>query len=137
MVSRVEYHIPNNLFHAMRDYYKQSVAPLDCEALPDALHLWNKLANDAQFIPATVTITGPQTFTAIPLQAASPVAHHHAYGQVNDGKIDMAEFAAAVEPAMKYLNERFNPHARIIIERSGAEIVTGLALHNTNKFVRD
>lgn len=46
-------------------------------------------------------------------------------------------FAIAAEPLMKFLAENYNPHAVVIVNASGAELLTGELTHNTEKFLVD
>lgn len=48
-----------------------------------------------------------------------------------------AAFVAAVTPLMKYLAENHNPHTSAIITSTGAEIVSGEMVHNTNEHLVD
>ena len=49
----------------------------------------------------------------------------------------MGEFFKVVEPVMEFINAHFDPHTRVIIDCTSAEILSGLATHNTMKFVKD
>jgi hypothetical protein len=49
----------------------------------------------------------------------------------------MGEFYAAVDPVMELINKYFDPHTRVIIDCTNAEILSGIATHNTMKFVKD
>ena len=46
------------------------------------------------------------------------------------------DFINIVEPAIKWLNENANPHAKIIIDICGAELVYGQMAHRTEEFIK-
>ena len=46
-------------------------------------------------------------------------------------------FERAVEPAMKWLAENRDPHAKIIVDSGSAELVSGEIAHQTDKFIKD
>lgn len=57
--------------------------------------------------------------------------------EIYGSKATIEEFRAAVEPAMKFLCDHFDPHTKIILDCTSAEILSGLDSHITLKFVRD
>jgi len=52
-------------------------------------------------------------------------------------KSDIAEFEKLAKPLIKYLNDKFNPHTEIIIDTTGARIVSGECAFYTQEFIRD
>jgi hypothetical protein len=48
-----------------------------------------------------------------------------------------SEFVNLSKPLIKYLNDNFNPHTKIIIEADGAEIVSGEMSYRTEEFIKD
>lgn len=46
-------------------------------------------------------------------------------------------FQKAVEPLMKYLAKNYHPHTKCIVENNIAELVEGIEVHNTDKFILD
>lgn len=46
-------------------------------------------------------------------------------------------FAQAAEPLIKWLAENVNPHHSVIVTATGAELLSGEKIHNTEKFLRD
>ncbi len=49
----------------------------------------------------------------------------------------LKEFEEAVKPLMKYLAENHHPHTSVIVTSNSSEIVEGLAVFNTNEFIKD
>jgi hypothetical protein len=47
------------------------------------------------------------------------------------------EFEALSKPLIKFLNDNFNPHSKIIIEPDGAEVVSGEMSVRTQEFILD
>jgi hydrogenase maturation factor HypE len=63
---------------------------------------------------------------------------------VNEYKNELAnptkrseEFAELVKPLIKYLNEKQDPHTKIIIDCTSAEMVRGEMGFSTNEFLND
>jgi hypothetical protein len=48
----------------------------------------------------------------------------------------MRAFVKAAEPLMKYLASH-HPHMSVIVTVNNAELVEGLMIHNTQKFIKD
>ncbi len=51
-------------------------------------------------------------------------------------KMDL-EFKEAVEPAIRYLLKNHNPHTKIYIDYSTAELLCGEKCHNLNNEITD
>ena len=47
------------------------------------------------------------------------------------------ELYEATASAMKYLNDNYHPHAKIIVTVNSAEVVSGELIHHTNEFIKD
>lgn len=47
------------------------------------------------------------------------------------------EFEALTRPVIEWLNANFNPHVKVIVEVTGAELTTGVACYTTDDFIRD
>lgn len=52
-------------------------------------------------------------------------------------KEQIKEFEEAAKPLMKFLNENCNPHTTVIVEPTGAEILSGSASFQSQEFVKD
>lgn len=52
-------------------------------------------------------------------------------------KADMEEFEELSKPLIKFLNDTFNPHTKIIIDTTSAEIVSGECAFYTEEYVKD
>jgi hypothetical protein len=50
---------------------------------------------------------------------------------------DISEFEKLARPLIKYLNDKFNPHTEIIIDTTGARIVSGECAFYTTDFLCD
>lgn len=48
-----------------------------------------------------------------------------------------AEFKVLTRPLIEWLNANFNPHVKVIVEVTGAELTTGVACYTTDDFIRD
>lgn len=48
-----------------------------------------------------------------------------------------ASFIEAANPLIKWLNDNIHPHAKVIVECDGAELVEGLLSHPTTEFIKD
>ena len=46
-------------------------------------------------------------------------------------------FEELAKPLIKWLNENTNPHSKIIIDSTSAELVSGEMAINTNEFLKD
>jgi hypothetical protein len=51
--------------------------------------------------------------------------------------MDKTGFEEAVRPLMKWLAENKNPHTRVIVESSTAEVVEGVEVFNTDEYIVD
>ena len=47
------------------------------------------------------------------------------------------EFETAMRPAIKYLNDRHNPHDKVIISTGSAELVCGELTFVTDDYIKD
>lgn len=47
------------------------------------------------------------------------------------------EFCKKTEALIKFLNNNFHPHAKIIITTNNAELVEGVMNHKTNRYIND
>lgn len=47
------------------------------------------------------------------------------------------EFEAAVKPLIKWINDKCDPHTKVIVEPTCAEVVSGEQVFNTTEFVND
>lgn len=47
------------------------------------------------------------------------------------------KFEDVIKPVIKYINDNWHPHTRIIIDHSTAELLTGEMVINTEEFLRD
>ena len=54
-----------------------------------------------------------------------------------DNQEYVKQFAMAVEPAIKWLNENCNPHSYIEITTNSAELKSGQMCYKTDKFIKD
>lgn len=50
---------------------------------------------------------------------------------------DKSDFDKAVEPAIRYLFKNHNPHTKIYIDYSSAELLQGQMVHNLNEEIPD
>ena len=46
-------------------------------------------------------------------------------------------FEAAAEPLMAWLSDNCHPHTAVIVDYGRAELVEGIAVHVTEKFIKD
>ena len=46
-------------------------------------------------------------------------------------------FEEATKPLIKWLNDNTNPHAKVIVETDGAELVSGERSFKTTEFIKD
>ncbi len=46
-------------------------------------------------------------------------------------------FKAACEPLMKWMGENCHPHTTVILDVARAELVEGVAVHQTEQFIKD
>ena len=76
------------------------------------------------------------TVEIVPEATAEPSEAYRAK-KVYGSQATIGEFIDVVEPVMKLLSEHFNPHTQIIIDTTTAEVLSGLASHNTMKYVKD
>lgn len=67
-------------------------------------------------------------------QTATP---SHSENKIYGSDATMGAFYNVVEPVMEFINNHFDPHTRVIIDTTSAEILSGIACHNTMKFVKD
>lgn len=47
------------------------------------------------------------------------------------------EFEILARPLIEFLNENYNPHTEIIIDTTGARIVSGECAFYTDEFIKD
>jgi len=47
------------------------------------------------------------------------------------------EFELLAKPLIKFLNDNFHPHAKIIIDTNSAEILSGECIVYTTEFIKD
>lgn len=48
-----------------------------------------------------------------------------------------SEFEKLAKPLIKYLNDHFHPHVKIIIDGTSAEIVEGQMAFTTEEYIKD
>lgn len=53
------------------------------------------------------------------------------------GRYNYDTFKAASKPLIQWLNENANPHASVIVDCTGAELLTGEIAFNTKEFLKD
>lgn len=53
------------------------------------------------------------------------------------GRYNYDTFKEASKPLIKWLNENANPHASVIVDCTGAELLTGEIAFNTKEFLKD
>ena len=53
------------------------------------------------------------------------------------GKEKLREFEALAEPLIKFINDKYNPHTKIIITSDSAEVVSGQMATFTDKYIKD
>lgn len=46
-------------------------------------------------------------------------------------------FEEAAKPLIKWLNENANPHSKVIVDSTSAELVSGEMIINTQEFLKD
>ncbi|HIF2369013.1 TPA: hypothetical protein ACXZJW_003762 [Salmonella enterica] len=46
-------------------------------------------------------------------------------------------FQEAAKPLIKWLNENANPHSQVVVTSTGAELLVGERVYNTEKFLKD
>lgn len=56
---------------------------------------------------------------------------------MNEMEKKRAEFKKLTDPVIKFLNENFHPHVKVIIDVGSAELVEGKMAHRTEEFFRD
>ena len=49
----------------------------------------------------------------------------------------MREFEAVTKPLIKWLNEHHNPHTRIIVSNTGAELLSDEMAYHTLEYIKD
>lgn len=54
-----------------------------------------------------------------------------------NGRYNYDTFKAAAKPLIQWLNENANPHASVIVDCTGAELLTGEIAFNTKEFLKD
>lgn len=59
------------------------------------------------------------------------------FGIKNPFELDKSDFDKAVEPAIRYLLKNHNPHTKIHIDYSNAELLEGQRTHNLNNEIPD
>ena len=52
-------------------------------------------------------------------------------------RYDRGSFESVVDPVIKWLNDHANPHATVIVETNGAQLVSGEIGYQTDKFIKD
>lgn len=52
-------------------------------------------------------------------------------------KEQIQQLTEAAKPLVKFLNDNFNPHVKVIVETDGAEIVEGSASVRITEFIKD
>ncbi|MCE1976310.1 hypothetical protein LWT56_16670 [Enterobacter roggenkampii] len=57
--------------------------------------------------------------------------------QAAKGRYNYDTFKAASKPLIQWLNENANPHASVIVDCTGAELLTGEISFNTKEFLKD
>lgn len=53
------------------------------------------------------------------------------------GRYNYDTFKTASKPLIQWLNENANPHASVIVDCTGAELLTGEIAFNTKEFLKD
>ncbi|MCW9169206.1 hypothetical protein [Klebsiella pneumoniae] len=53
------------------------------------------------------------------------------------GRYNYDTFKTASKPLIQWLNENANPHASVIVDCTGAELLTGEIAFNTKEFIKD
>ncbi|AXG70461.1 hypothetical protein KORDIASMS9_02701 [Kordia sp. SMS9] len=49
----------------------------------------------------------------------------------------LEEFKKAAEPLMEFINNNCHPHVTVIVGTDKAELLEGVTVHNTDKFIND
>lgn len=49
----------------------------------------------------------------------------------------LEEFKKLSNPLIKWLNDNYHPHTKIVIDCNSAEVLEGSMAHATNEFIRD
>lgn len=49
----------------------------------------------------------------------------------------VSPFKEAAKPLIKFLNDNYDPHTKVIVDCSGAELVSGVLSFNTEEFYLD
>ncbi len=57
--------------------------------------------------------------------------------QAAKGRYNYDTFKAAAKPLIQWLNENANSHASVIVDCTGAELLTGEIAFNTKEFLKD
>lgn len=52
-------------------------------------------------------------------------------------KEQIEELREAAKPLVKFLNENYNPHCKVIVEVDGVEIVSGEVTVKIEEFIKD
>ena len=50
---------------------------------------------------------------------------------------NLKKLEGLAKPLIKFLNDKYDPHTKIIIDTSSAEIVNGLMAIRTDEFIKD
>lgn len=67
----------------------------------------------------------------------APEDEAKADSQAAKGRYNYDTFKAAAKPLIQWLNENANPHASVIVDCTGAELLTGEIAFNTKEFLKD
>lgn len=80
-------------------------------------------------------------FRAFPLNSAEAFEAIYGTPGVDFSKgllpVDKDRFALAAEPLIRYLSHTHHPHTKVIVDSTSAELVEGMAVHRTEKFLVD
>lgn len=47
------------------------------------------------------------------------------------------EFEEAAKPLIKWLNENWHPHVKVLVDQTSAEVVEGCLVFRTEEFLKD
>lgn len=82
-----------------------------------------------------------ECFRSFPLNSAEAFeAIHGEKGVDFDAgciSVNQARFHAAAEPLIRYMARTHNPHTRVIVDSTSAELLEGLCAHMTEKYLVD
>jgi hypothetical protein len=82
-----------------------------------------------------------ETFQAFPLNSAEAFEAIHGEKGIDFSKgllpVESDRFRLAVEPLMRYMSHTHHPHTRVIVDSTSAELLEGMAVHRTDKFLVD